>query len=75
MCKQCKPKAGELYYRQLAAVSDLENKFGRAWTQCQRCSGSLHQPVLCTNRDCPVSFFLFFNFIKNLFLCVCFYVY
>jgi len=54
LCKQCRPKAGELYYRQLAAVTDLENKFGRAWTQCQRCSGSLHQPVLCTNRDCPI---------------------
>eukprot|EP00026_Physarum_polycephalum_P001218 Phypoly_transcript_01219.p2 GENE.Phypoly_transcript_01219~~Phypoly_transcript_01219.p2 ORF type:complete len:513 (+),score=116.86 Phypoly_transcript_01219:1858-3396(+) len=54
VCKSCKHKAGELYYRQLANVTDLENKFGRAWTECQRCSGSLHQPVLCTNRDCPI---------------------
>lgn len=54
VCSACRPKTGELYYRQLATVTDLENKFGRAWTQCQRCSGSLHQTVLCTNRDCPI---------------------
>jgi len=54
LCLNCSPKAGDFYYRQLATVTDLENKFSRAWTQCQRCSGSLHQPVLCTSRDCPI---------------------
>jgi len=39
LCRECRPKAGELYYRQLANVTDLENKFSRAWTQCQRCTG------------------------------------
>lgn len=70
LCRQCRPKAGDLYYRQLATVTDLENKFSRAWTQCQRCTGyvleqslmlvinydfsTLHQTVLCTSRDCPI---------------------
>lgn len=29
-------------------VSELEKLFGRLWTQCQECQGSLHQDVLCT---------------------------
>lgn len=32
----------------LLAVSELEKLFGRLWTQCQECQGSLHQDVLCT---------------------------
>ena len=35
-------------------VSSLERDYGRLWTQCQRCQGSLHQDVLCTSRDCPI---------------------
>lgn len=35
-------------------VTVLEQKFGRLWSQCQRCQGSLHQDVLCTSRDCPI---------------------
>ncbi|KAL5993066.1 DNA polymerase delta catalytic subunit [Asimina triloba] len=35
-------------------LSELEKLFGRLWTQCQECQGSLHQDVLCTSRDCPI---------------------
>ena len=28
-------------------VRELESVFAAAWTQCQRCQGSLHQDVLC----------------------------
>ncbi|KAL8460238.1 hypothetical protein ACS0TY_031956 [Phlomoides rotata] len=35
-------------------VADLEELFGRLWTQCQEFQGSLHQDVLCTSRDCPI---------------------
>ena len=35
-------------------VSDLEVKFGRLWTQCQRCQGSLHNEVICSSKDCPI---------------------
>merc|ERR1712217_307216 len=26
----------------------------RLWTQCQRCQGSLLEPVICSNRDCEI---------------------
>ncbi|KAB5556432.1 hypothetical protein DKX38_007341 [Salix brachista] len=38
----------------LNLLSELEQIFGRLWTQCQECQGSLHQDVLCTSRDCPI---------------------
>ncbi|RWW11126.1 hypothetical protein GW17_00025286 [Ensete ventricosum] len=33
---------------EMFTVSELEMLFGRLWTQCQECQGSLHQDVLCT---------------------------
>lgn len=54
LAQHCEEKEGIVYRRSLAQVNDLENKFSRLWTQCQRCQGSLHQDVLCTNRDCPI---------------------
>lgn len=44
----------EVYVKALGTVNSLEHDFGRLWTQCQRCQGSLHQDVLCTSRDCPI---------------------
>lgn len=35
----------------MATLQHLEDKFSRLWTQCQRCSGSLHEEVLCTRYD------------------------
>lgn len=54
LCSNCKPKAGQLYSEALASLNSLEIKFSRLWTQCQRCQGSLHQDVLCANKDCPI---------------------
>eukprot|EP00899_Mesostigma_viride_P005512 jgi/Mesvir1/14962/Mv14630-RA.2 len=54
LCKHCRDNQGDLYQQQLAKVNELEDQFGRLWTQCQRCQGSLHQDVLCTSRDCPI---------------------
>ncbi|KAI0044763.1 hypothetical protein FA95DRAFT_1597235 [Auriscalpium vulgare] len=54
VCDNCRPKIGELYQKQISTTSDLQVKFSRLWTQCQRCQGSLHQDVLCTSRDCPI---------------------
>ncbi|KAI4873613.1 hypothetical protein NFI96_016688 [Prochilodus magdalenae] len=50
----CKKKESELYQKEIAHLSALEEKFSRLWTQCQRCQGSLHEDVLCTSRDCPI---------------------
>ncbi|XP_011099704.1 DNA polymerase delta catalytic subunit [Sesamum indicum] len=54
LCSHCKGREAELYCKSVANVSELEELFGRLWTQCQECQGSLHQDVLCTSRDCPI---------------------
>ncbi|XP_022132709.1 DNA polymerase delta catalytic subunit [Momordica charantia] len=54
LCAHCKGREAELYCKAVANVSDLEMVFGRLWTQCQECQGSLHQDILCTSRDCPI---------------------
>ncbi|RUS90623.1 hypothetical protein EGW08_001620, partial [Elysia chlorotica] len=54
VCKHCKPKESELYQKEISQMQALEEKFSRLWTQCQRCQGSLHEDVLCTNRDCLI---------------------
>ncbi|XP_019263187.1 PREDICTED: DNA polymerase delta catalytic subunit isoform X1 [Nicotiana attenuata] len=54
LCNHCKGREAELYCRSVTSVAELEKLFGRLWTQCQECQGSLHQDVLCTSRDCPI---------------------
>lgn len=54
LCENCLPMAPKLYGDALAQMNYLENKFSRLWTECQRCQGSLHQEVLCSNKDCPI---------------------
>ncbi|KAH6791361.1 DNA polymerase delta subunit 1 [Perilla frutescens var. frutescens] len=49
LCSHCKGREAELYCKSVANVADLEELFGRLWTQCQECQGSLHQDVLCTS--------------------------
>ncbi|OAQ98010.1 hypothetical protein LLEC1_04397 [Akanthomyces lecanii] len=54
VCSDCAPRVGELYKRTLDRMSDLEIRFGRLWTQCQRCQGSMHCEVICSSKDCPI---------------------
>jgi DNA polymerase delta subunit 1 len=54
VCSDCEPRLGELYKKTLDKVSDLEVRFGRLWTQCQRCQGSMHCEVICSSKDCPI---------------------
>ncbi|KAH9668771.1 DNA polymerase delta catalytic subunit [Citrus sinensis] len=54
LCSHCKGREAELYCKTVSQVQELEVLFGRLWTQCQECQGSLHQDVLCTSRDCPI---------------------
>ncbi|OWB54297.1 hypothetical protein B5S28_g142 [[Candida] boidinii] len=54
LCNNCLSKAGELYGEALATMNSLEIKFSKLWTECQSCQGSLHQEVLCSNKDCPI---------------------
>jgi len=52
--EECRPRFGELYQKSLTRVSELEVRFARLWTQCQRCQGSMHNEVICSSRDCPI---------------------
>ena len=54
LCPHCEPNMGELYQKEIFAKRSLEENFSRLWTECQRCQGSLHEEVLCSNRDCPI---------------------
>ncbi|EEB07716.1 DNA polymerase delta catalytic subunit Cdc6 [Schizosaccharomyces japonicus yFS275] len=54
LCDDCRDRSAEFYQRQVGLVNDLEVRFARLWTECQRCQGSLHQDVICTSRDCPI---------------------
>jgi len=54
VCQDCLPRLPELLQKQLSTVAEVEVKFARLWTQCQRCQGSLHQDVICTSKDCPI---------------------
>ncbi|KAH6626446.1 DNA polymerase family B-domain-containing protein [Chaetomium sp. MPI-SDFR-AT-0129] len=54
VCADDAPRVGELYKKTLDKVSELEVRFGRLWTQCQRCQGSMHCEVICSSKDCPI---------------------
>ena len=51
---ECSHRFGELYQKSLGKVAELEVRFARLWTQCQRCQGSMHNEVICSSRDCPI---------------------
>ncbi|XP_038215497.1 DNA polymerase delta catalytic subunit [Zerene cesonia] len=54
LCDHCLEKEGQLYITEIFKQRQLQDKFSRLWTECQRCQGSLHEEVLCTNRDCTI---------------------
>lgn len=54
LCNHCMAKEGQLYITEVFKLRQLQEKFSRLWTECQRCQGSLHEEVLCTNRDCTI---------------------
>lgn len=54
LCDHCLEKEGQLYITEVFKLRQLQEKFSRLWTECQRCQGSLHEEVLCTNRDCTI---------------------
>lgn len=44
----------QIYIERKQELSLYEKNYNDFWVECQRCQGSLHQDVLCTNRDCPI---------------------
>ena len=54
LCKHCKPYEGDFFQSKVEELQENEKIFSKLWTCCQRCQGSLHQDILCSNRDCPI---------------------
>ncbi|KAI3388736.1 hypothetical protein SNEBB_003236 [Seison nebaliae] len=54
LCSYCMKYEDRIYQRELAHFNNLQQKFTKLWTQCQRCQESLTQDVICTSRDCPI---------------------
>jgi len=54
LCKHCKPNEIQIMMEKQDKVNEYQERYQRAWTQCQSCQGSLHVDVLCTSRDCPI---------------------
>lgn len=54
LCQHCELNVSDLFQKEIFIKRNLEETFSRLWTECQRCQGSMHEEVLCTNSDCPI---------------------
>lgn len=54
LCKNCGSKENEIFSAKLSELNAHQQVFNQLWTECQRCQGSFHQEVICSNRDCPI---------------------
>jgi len=55
LCSHClEDKAPQVVVAKMHELREKEAEYNRLWTNCQRCQGSLLQPVICSNRDCEV---------------------
>jgi DNA polymerase delta subunit 1 len=55
LCKHCQiEKGAQVVLDKVHEFREKEAEFNRLWTQCQRCQGSMLQPVICSNRDCDI---------------------
>merc|ERR1711920_452337 len=55
LCTHCQnDKAADIVMERMQELREKEEEYNRLWTQCQRCQGSLLEPVICSNRDCDI---------------------
>ncbi len=54
VCNNCKEKEADIYLEKLYEINEHQEVYNKLWTECQRCQGSLHQEVICSNKDCPI---------------------
>ena len=55
LCDHCQEeKAAEVVIERMLDFRKKEEEYNLLWTNCQRCQGSLLEPVICSNRDCEV---------------------
>ncbi|GFE54062.1 DNA polymerase delta catalytic subunit [Babesia ovis] len=54
-CDHCNhEKRQQVMLQKLEERRQKEADYFELWSQCQRCQGSLHNEVICDNRDCPI---------------------
>jgi len=54
VCDHCYPNEANILVKELEKLNQFEINYNKLWTQCQRCTSSLLQEVICTSRDCPI---------------------
>lgn len=54
VCDHCYPNESNILAKEIEKLNEFEMKYNKLWTQCQRCTGSLLQEVICTSCDCPI---------------------
>lgn len=54
LCANCTGREREIYLQKMDDVNVHQEVYSKLWTECQRCQGSYHQDVICSNRDCPI---------------------
>lgn len=53
-CSSDHKTAQDIYFDKVMQQKALEEEFGRLWSECQRCEGSMLQEVICSNNDCQI---------------------
>jgi DNA polymerase delta subunit 1 len=55
LCEYClHHRTVEVMAARMRELRLKEAEYNRFWTQCQRCQGSMLEPVICSNRDCDI---------------------
>ena len=54
VCQKCKQYESSFYIQTAMQVELQERQYCELWTTCQRCQKSLHQEIICGNKDCPI---------------------
>merc|ERR1719210_1710827 len=55
LCSHCaEEQSAHIVMSRMQELREKEEEYSRLWTQCQRCQGSLLEPVICSNRDCDI---------------------
>merc|ERR1719343_1985710 len=55
LCQHCREEqSATIVMNRMQEFREKEEEYNRLWTQCQRCQGSLLEPVICSNRDCDI---------------------
>lgn len=54
ICEKCKQYESSYYIQTAMQVELQERQYCELWSTCQRCQKSLHQEIICGNKDCPI---------------------